>query len=86
MHYTNEKIIEGCVNEITDKATLINSTTEKDGKKGFLWQGVCVEKPDGNFFLNQEVFYELDNFYAFEINNNNLTDIRGEVLLELQLH
>lgn len=83
MHYYDGRIIEGCINEITNKKTLANSITEKNGKKGFLWQGVCVETPSGNFFLNQEVFYELKDFYAFEINNNKLVDIREIVLKEI---
>lgn len=86
MHYYDGRIIEGCINEITDKTTLASSVTEKNGKTGFLWLGVCVEKPNGNFFLNQEVFYELDNFYAFEINNNNLSDIRDKILKDISIN
>jgi len=83
MHYYKRKIIEGCINEVTNKKTLANSKAEKDGKKGFLWQGVCVKQPGGHFFLDQIVFYELDNFYAFEINNNNLTNIKESILKDI---
>lgn len=86
MHLYNGKIIEGCINGITNRATLVNSISEKDGKKGFTTQGVCVETPSGDFFIKQEVFYGLKDFYAFEVNNNNLVDIRDNVLKDIGIN
>lgn len=86
MHYNNGKIVEGCINQITDKIKLANSITERSGKKGFILPGVCVETPGGNFFINQEIFYELRDFYAFEINNNNLSDVRVNILKDIGIN
>lgn len=83
IHYYNGAIIEGCMNEIMDKKTLAASLTKKDGKTGFILQGVCVKKPMGEFYLKQDVFYSLDNFYAFAVNQNKLTDIKEEVLNQM---
>lgn len=79
MHYKEGVVVEGCINGTTDIETLAKSYIEKDNNRGFLWQGVCLGKY-GNFFLKQDVFYDLGNFYAFEINNNNLLNIKERVL------
>lgn len=86
MHYYNGKIIEGCINQVFDKTILANSITEREGKKGFLLPGICLETQTGTFFTNQEVFYKLSDFYAFEIENNNLTDIRNNLLKDIAVN
>lgn len=86
MHYYNGKIIRGCVNGVFDKETLANSITERAGRKGFILPGVCLESTKKDFFTNKEVFYEFVDFYALEINDNNVIDIRDNVLKNIGIN
>lgn len=83
MHYYKGKILEGCIDRIFDTKGLSNSFTQRSGKMGFLLPGICVETKNGTLFTNYEVFYQLDDFYAFEINNNKLTDIKDNILKDI---
>lgn len=83
MHYYKGKILEGCIDRIFDTKGLSNSFTQRGGKVGFLLPGICVETKNGTLFTNYEVFYQLDDFYALEINNNKLTDIKDNILKDI---
>lgn len=85
-HFQNRKIIEGCINEITDKELLAKSFIQRNDKVGFILPGNCLIAKHEDFFVDQKVFYDLKNFYAFEIKNNNLTDIKKEVIKNLSIN
>ncbi len=84
-HFENRKIIEGCINEITDKKLLTKSFIQQNDKAGFILPGNCLTSEEKDFFVDQKVFYDLKNFYAFKIENNNLTDIRKEIVNDLRM-
>lgn len=84
-HFYNKNIIEGCINEIENIEELKSAVSRKEGMIGFVLPGNCLYSSRKDFYIDREVFYHLDNFYAFKVKNNNLTDIRQQTLEKIGL-
>lgn len=80
----NKGINNGCIEAITDQETLRVRFALKDGKKGFIHTGYCIDQ-SLEPYTKDTVFYGLDNFYAFRIENGEFIDIREEALQAVSL-
>ncbi len=81
----------GCIEYIVnDKKTLQSILSEKDGKRGLIYFGSCLDKgvQRSDFFAyhnKKNVFYEPSNIFAFKFDNKKVSDFRKELLEELNL-
>lgn len=82
MHFRNFDIINGCVGLIIDKDSLRKSVVTKNDVKGFNANSLCVENYSG--VGTSEIFYRVDNFYAFKLKDKEVIDIKEDVLEELK--
>jgi len=80
LHFQNWKIINGCIGLIKDRNMLEKSATIQNNVKGFNANSLCVDMPEVS---RSEVFYEPENFYAFELKNRETINIKERVLKEL---
>lgn len=78
----NGIINNGCIEAVTDKETLQDKFSLKDGKKGFIYTGYCIGE-SVEPYTKDTVFYPQDNFYAFRILNGEFIDIKKEVIEDL---
>lgn len=85
VHFRREgegMVNNGCIEAVTDKETLRLKFVLKDGKKGFIYTGYCIGKSEG-VHTGDKIFYGLDNFYAFRIQNGEFIDIKQEIIKDL---
>lgn len=68
-----------CVGNISDINILRSSYQLKEGKWGFVNSGRCKQVTEEN------VFYDLNSFYAYQVNNGEFVDIKDNLLKELKL-
>ncbi|MBI2085909.1 hypothetical protein HYT74_01050 [Candidatus Daviesbacteria bacterium] len=76
----NGTINNGCIEAVTDRETLQSRFVLKDGKKGFIYTGYCTGQ--SGLYTEDNVFYGLDNFYAFRIQGGEFIDIKQEIIKE----
>lgn len=78
MHFRDWELINGCIGLIYDKSTLEKSVVLKDGIKGFNVNSLCVY----NYFSvgRPEVFYKVEDFYAFKLQERQVIDIKEDTL------
>lgn len=82
--YYDEKgtFLRGYCKLFTDDFNIVKAAyTTKDRKKGFAYNTVCVNPDIGQ--REEIVFYTLDNFYAYRIQNKGFIDIKSEILSQL---
>lgn len=81
MHFQGNQLTDGCVEVFyEDKNKLAKLVQDRNGKMGFVYRGLCVEKGKGGY---KEIFYKPENFYAFQLKNRDFIDIKEETLKEL---
>ncbi|MBI2196473.1 hypothetical protein HYU45_02555 [Candidatus Daviesbacteria bacterium] len=69
----------GCIGSVNDINILISSYQLKDGKEGFITSGRCRQVTEKN------VFYNLDDLYAYKVEKGEFIDIKDNLLKELKL-
>lgn len=81
MHFQNKKLVDGCVEIFfEDRQKLASLIKEKDGEDGFIYRGLCVKDGKSSY---KDIFYQIENFYAFKIKSMEFIDIKEEVIREL---
>lgn len=74
----------GCIESISDGTILKDAYVDENNITGFVYRGECVYKISGsekNEYVTEDSYlYEIDNFYAFKLENGNLTDVKENVL------
>lgn len=82
--YYDEKgtFVRGTCKFFTDDFNIIKAAyTTKDGEKGFAYNTTCVNSDIGQ--REEIVFYSLDNFHAYRIQNKQFIDIKNEIVSQL---
>ncbi len=83
MHFKGTKLVDGCVEIFYETRERLSALIEeKDGEKGFVYRGLCLESGKAGY---RELFYKPENFYAFKLKNKDFINIKQEVLQELGL-
>lgn len=80
----NGVINNGCIDTIADKELLKSIVGLKDGRWVFRYNGYCVDKP-AVFTNKDKIFDDLNNFYAFKLQDGEFIDIKEEILKELKI-
>lgn len=79
----NDRIIrDNCKGVISNIDTLKKAYTVQNGEKGFLADSICVNPVIS--FQMKPVFYPLNDFYAYKIENKNFIKIKDEITLKLE--
>jgi len=84
MYFEGNILKEGCTEVLyfANHNDLVKFIKDEKGKKGFFYRSLCVGNGKSNF---KEIFYELENFYAFKLKNRDFINIKEEILQELGL-
>lgn len=79
--HLQRKLADGCLEVMTDKIKLKNSIAIEGGQKGFSSEALCNERK--YYPQVKKVFYRIDNFYALELKDKKLIDIKQQLLKEI---
>lgn len=78
--FRNSKTKKGCVATFYQGLDSLSKIIINDnGIKGFVYNGQCSQ----NARLSENVFYPIDDFYAFRIKNGEIINIKQEILDKL---
>ncbi len=82
MRFQGTQLKDGCSERLylNEHKQLIPYIREQDGQKGFFYKGLCVKNGKGGY---EDIFYKMENFYAFKLKDRDFIDIKEEVLKEL---
>lgn len=75
--YWHSKHGPKCIGHISNRSILESSLSLNNGQWGFVADGRCTYGSDKN------IFYRMDNFYAYKIDKGEFVDIKDSVLREL---
>ncbi|MBI2196500.1 hypothetical protein HYU45_02690 [Candidatus Daviesbacteria bacterium] len=80
------KQLDGCIVAVYDIKFLEEKALLKD-KTGFVMRGKCFDQKEKPILIDkEEVFFPVDNFYAFKMKETELTDIRDDILRQLRMN
>lgn len=85
MHFRENKLMDGCIGVIyeDDKMVELRKLVQTRGeKRGFDHPALCVEGQKGGF---KNLFFTIDQFYAFQVKDKKLFDIKENVLEQLNI-
>lgn len=85
MHFRNNRIADGCIGVIFEDSNMVELrklVQDKNGIKGFNYQGLCVTEGKSSL---RTLFFTRDHFYAFKIKDRKLIDIKESVLNRLYI-
>lgn len=83
MHFLDNKLIDGCVEIFYEnKEKLVLLIKQKNNQTGFVYRSVCVTNGKSSY---NDIFYKLENFYAFKIKSRDFIDIKKELLEDMKI-
>jgi len=82
MHFQDNRLREGCLEilYLNEHKHLLAFIKEQNGQKGFLYRCLCVANGRSGY---KNIFYKIENFYAFKIKSRDFIDIKEQILKEL---
>lgn len=85
MHLQGEKVVNGCIGVMHEDANRfkLKESIKKNNKQSvIIYPAICV---DNQGMVVKDTLFKLDNLYAFKIEDNDIIDIKNNILNELEL-
>lgn len=84
MHYNNGEITKGCISLFYEDKKFLRNIIKFDKKHPSLqYKSVCINS--NSIKYDQIISYDIKDFYAFELRNFELIDIKSKLLSELNI-